>query len=511
MNITLKRHYGLILALVAIIAICIFGIGSVRIISYNFGEGKEIEIEEKNYTNTIELFDDSVVHEITISMANGDYEEMISTYQEAGLKEYFQADITIDGVEIKNIGIRLKGNLTLMQSLGGNMGGGDMGGGNGGQRPEMPEGFKLPEGVELPEGFEIPKDFVPPENPFSETLEEIEGEPPFLIKFDEFVVGQEYQGYTEIALRIGSFNSDAGLLKEQIAFYIHDQVGQIVPQTAYAYIKTDNQEPSLYVITENLDQTFIEKNFEDPDGILYKAGNFVGFEYLGEDPTLYAEKYEQETNVNKDDLSPLINFLKFVSESTDEEFEANLPKWIDMESFIRMMALDNLLKNDDSFVGMGSNYYLYYDKKTDQFTMLSWDMNLAMGSMGGGGGMGNRPARTKTAATETGATIANAENAEKFAQMRENMEKGGMGGGGMGRNGTNTLKTRFFANKNFSEMYNEEYARLKKLIYEDGLALEKVEELAKVFTTYNAGNKIMEQTKYDEAVTSLKSFIEQQK
>jgi len=307
-RLTIKRHYKLLILFVAGIAAGIF-FGGMRIIAYNFGSGDIAEVEGNNYENVVGLFDDETVHEISIAMNNGDYETMINTYKDVGEKDYFHADIIIDGVTVEDVGIRLKGNLTLSQSLGTKMGNGGGGGvpGNMGEMPEgmrPPEGMELPEGMVFPEGFEVPEGIAQgdfPGNPFSGEFEEAEGEPPFLIKFDEFVDGQTYQGHAEIAFRISS-NNDKALLVEQVAYYIHEEMGQVVPDTAYGYISLPDGEPCLYEIAEHVDEIYIDENFPNSDGVLYKAGNFVGFEYLGDDPTLYAEKFEQKTSLNDDDL-----------------------------------------------------------------------------------------------------------------------------------------------------------------------------------------------------------------
>lgn len=505
-NLKTRRHASLLILLGAFIVLALL-VGNFRIISYNFGDGDDIEIAGNNYENSIDLFDDSVMHEITISMNNGDYEKMITTYQETSEKDYFYADVTIDGVEIKNVGIRLKGNFTLSQALGTGMEGMNGGGPGDFERPEgmePPEGFEIPEGMELPEDIELPEDFELPQNregnPFSRDFGEIEGEPPFLLKFDEFVPGQTYQGYAEVALRI-SGNSDSALLVEQIAYFLHGEAGQIVPETSYAYVQTADQEPTLYELSEHIDEKYIEKHFPDSDGILYKAGNFTGFEYEGDDPELYADKFEQKTSINDDDMSQLIQFFKFVTESTDEEFENELPNWLDIESFVRLLALDDMLGNQDSFGGMGSNYYLYYDKNTKQFTMLSWDMNMAMGSMMGGG-MGRDMDDIMEDITE--------EDLEKFEEFMGNGDNGDKMGGGMKGNSENLLKERFFANEKFSALYDEEYARLKELVFGGDLALKKIEELAEVFTNYNDTHNVMDQSEYDKGVENIKDFIQQQ-
>ena len=271
MSITFKRHYRLVLALVLVVVLLVTLFPDTRIVAYTVA-GDEISPEDViNYDNDVDLFDDTVVHEIVVLISEENQEKMVTTYQETGEKDYFPADVIIDGVRINNVGIRLKGNASL-RSLGGRSGRGGFGGGRpgfgGGNRPAPPErGGENPfdgEGVPAPpwdgdgenpfegkgipappEGGENPHEGegvpAPPEggeNPFAmgghrggmptdggmpmgggmptggggET-----GKVPYLIKLDEYVDGQRYQGYAKIALRTYGASYDAAQLQEPVS------------------------------------------------------------------------------------------------------------------------------------------------------------------------------------------------------------------------------------------------------------------------------------------------------
>ncbi len=131
MSINFKRNYPIILLCIAVLSILAFVLGNERVIAYaTKSSATATDTTTTNgidYTNDINLFDDTVVHSIQVIMADEDYDSMITTYQETGLKEYFQADVIIDGVRINDVGIRLKGNASLRTALGGGM---DFGGGS---------------------------------------------------------------------------------------------------------------------------------------------------------------------------------------------------------------------------------------------------------------------------------------------------------------------------------------------------------------------------------------------
>lgn len=437
MDIKLKRHYKVLILF--IFTIFFFGliIGKTMMVPYSSGNQRKVSANPYNIENGIYIFDDSLVHDIKIDMTEEDYNLMITTFNETGEKEYFPVDIAIDGVTIKNVGLRLKGNSSL----------------NGLFRKNS-------------------------------AVQDVQA--PYLIKFDKYVKGQSYQGYKEIAVRTGSFNGGSALLEEPLSLFIYQKSGQIVPEYSYASVKVADNNSYYYVMCKNIDGNYIEKHFAGTDGILYKKGNSADFSYKGEDQTKYVSEYEQKTNKKNEDYSKLIKFLKFVSESSDEEFEEQLPDWLELDPFMKMIAINELIDNQDSFSSQSRNFYLYYNPETQKFTMLAWDFNLAFGRFGGGDR--NMPGRV----------------GNQTFQVPEGIMQGGM-------QGKNQLNERFFANEKFSQMYQERYDELSKKIYCDGSLLEEIDYIAEVFTGYNKKNNILDQNTYDAEVQKMKDYVNQKR
>jgi len=269
-------------------------------VPYSSGNQLNASANPNNIENEIYIFDDSLIHEIEIDMTEEDYDLMVTTFNETGEKEYFPVDITIDGITIKNVGLRLKGNSSLNGLFKKNSTGQDV-------------------------------------------------QAPYLIKLDKYVDGQSYQGYTEIAVRTGSFNGGSSLLEEPLSLFIYQEAGQVVPEYSYASVKVSDDKAYYYVLCENIDGNYIEKHFSGTEGILYKKGNSADFSYKGEDQTKYVSEYEQKTNKKNEDYTKLIAFLKFVSESSDEEFEKELPDWLELDSFMTMIAINELIDNRGFF------------------------------------------------------------------------------------------------------------------------------------------------------------------
>jgi len=541
MSLTLKRNLPLLILLAAMMAALVLVIGNQRIIAYTTSVSTRLSTAGGNdVSNTVALFDDSLVHEIQVLMSEDDYDSMITTYQQTGEKEYFQADVIIDGVRINDVGIRLRGNASLRTALGGGggagfgiFGGGQPDGvqfpegqmppfGEGGapeglqgfQPPQFGQGQELPEGMQgfqppagrgfqggqPPEGFESPQGAeeglggMQPggfqfgggmgREPISEELVKI----PFMIKFDEYVDGQTYQGYTAIAIRNYGTSYDEAMLQEPISNFAANLAGLPATETVFTGFSLNDEGERLYVVSELVDETYLAKHFPGTLGVLYKADVGASLSYAGEEPSSYANSFSQETRVNDADMKPLIDFMRFLDEADDATFEAELPQRLDVDAFANYLAINAMLVNTDSMLGMNNNYYLYYDEQAGKMTVLLWDTNESLSKLGGN---------------------------VSYSLDLNNLQAGFGGGGGMGRGGgigggSNTLLARFIANDTFRVLYQQKLQAVYDAVFVNDALVEKADEYAALVLAANERGLVDEQT-YTAAVESIKTFLQQRK
>ena len=360
---------------------------------------------------------------------------MLSTFREDGEKEYIRADITIDGTLIEDVGLRLKGNSTL-QSLSNN----SMGGGGGGGMTQL----------------------------FEDNPEEL----PWLISFDEYEEGRAYQGMTEIALRPAASGSEVAI-NEALALELTAESGQITQDYTFTSVTVNGSESAARIVVDTPDTEWAD---ELGSGILTKARAGGSLDYVGDDPTEYEDSFKQINAEGAYDLQPVMTLMKFLNESTDEEFAEELNDYVDTESFAKYVATQEILSNTDAMDGPGNNYYLWYDTTEKQFTVLSWDLNLALSGMGGGmgGGVGGMQQDTETgtatdiddtATTGEMPTLPDGMEMPEMPQPPEGMEMpdgmempGGEEGEGAGPSGgsdSGILKERFLDNEEFYAMYEQ--------------------------------------------------------
>lgn len=389
------------------------------------------------------LFADSASHTVSVTWNEDDYAAMIAAYEADGSKGWIAADITIDGTTVSNIGVRLKGNSTL-RSLSGDGGMGGPGGTSSGISSDVPESL------------------------------------PLLIRFDKYVDGQTYQGLSEVSLRPGS-----PVLNEALALALTEASGQATQRYAYTTYSVNGSATQTRLLVENPDEDYADSLF-GADGVLYKADAESSFTYQGDDLATYQDQFKQLNAEDTQTVQPIVGFLKWLSEASDEEFDAGLADRVDVESFARYAATMNLLVNGDDMAGPGQNYYLWYDLSSKKISVISWDLNLAMTgnataapdeqlAIGGGGGGGpmQPPGQDDggwapfagEAAEQTGTGAA-----EGTGQAAN--RSGGRGG--------NELKERFLASDAFHSVYDAAYSNLYAELYASGTATSLLDSIAAV-------------------------------
>jgi spore coat protein CotH len=381
------------------------------------------------------LFDSTVVHELEMTFDQTAYEEMIQTFVDTGDKQWIAADVVVDGSTYEQVGIRLKGNSSLMGLRQTGDGRGGAGGPGGGASADDPSSL------------------------------------PWLIRFDEFVDGQEHLGYDEIVVR--SNNTETSL-NEAVGLELVGRADLATQLSFPTRLRVNGSAAALRLVVESPDGRWEERNFEGA-GALYKSESTGDWSYRGDDPAAYEDVFDQETG--DANLVPLIELLDFLNNSDDATFASELADRVDVDAFARYLAVQELIANTDDIDGPGNNSYLRYSADTGRFTVVAWDLNLAFGSMGRG------------LAGQSGAGGAQEGGAQEGVEPPEGMRPpdGATGerpaGGGPGAGRSNPLVQRFDANAEFAARHDAALTDLRASLYASGTAAEILARRAAVLRT----------------------------
>ncbi|MFG3135979.1 CotH kinase family protein [Streptomyces sp. NPDC048211] len=541
--VRLRHHWKPAGALCAGLAVMLYAFGDARISPYVTSASRvEADTITENVAGTVGLYDTAVRHSIQLEYNQTDFDKMMKEFKKDGTKDPIPADLTIDGVYLQDVGIRLKGNSTLrsLQGGSGGMPGGGRaaaaGGGEGGERPGFPGAGEAGEGMQPPggggqaaggqaaggqaAGGQAAGGQAAGEQPagggqaaggqaagggagqaaggggmtqYNLSADKPE-ELPWLIKIDEYVEGRAYQGEREISLRPGA-NAQVPV-NEALALSLIDGTGEPAERYGFSTLKVNNRPTAVRLMVENPDTEYAEA--VEGESVVYKARAGGTFAYQGDDPSKYETSFRQLNKVGSQDLEPVMKLTKWVENSSDEEFTANLDEYVDVDSFAHYVATQNLLMNFDDMAGPGKNYLLGYDLNTKKFSVLGWDYNLTFSgdatagpddemSMGGGGG--GRPGGQ---AGQDGGQTGEAPEAPQGMPDRANMPDMPDGAGGPGAAGDDgakaagrgggmsghALKERFLGLDAFDAVYKEAYQDLYEKFFASGKATKTLKDLA---------------------------------
>ena len=200
---------------------------------------------------------------------------------------------------------------------------------------------------------------------------------PIKIDINEYKSDQQYDGLKKFNLHNGS--GDPSFIRENINYNILRMLGIKAPRTAYAKVFIDNTYMGLYRIVEQIHNTFLDTNFGNHDGNLYKqeGKGTAGFSlaWLGSNKEAYYASISLENHENKNDWSEFIHFLDILNNTPDNQFREAILPIFDVDEFLQILAFDLAVNNLDFYGNSGRNYYLY--SHNGKFHWIPWDYNLS--------------------------------------------------------------------------------------------------------------------------------------
>jgi len=196
----------------------------------------------------------------------------------------------------------------------------------------------------------------------------------FKVDFNNYIEGQDLLGIEK--LNLNNNFKDPSYMRERIAYDLMRFLKIPAPRTTYANIEINGNLLGLYTIVEPVDDQFVKDRFEISDGDLYKPeGVGASLAWLGEGIANYPG-LEIQSNEETSDHSAILSMIRELNLGSDYE------SVIDVDMFLRYLAVSTLLVNLDSYQGSAHNYYLY--EQEGVFTLVPWDLNMAFGSFNKG-------------------------------------------------------------------------------------------------------------------------------
>ena len=320
--------------------------------------GANVSMSGKDYASRMQaleaLFKNTTLGTITITIAEDQWEQMISNTNNGKKDSYVKADFQYekDGAVYKmsEIGIRNRGNST----------------------------------------YRAPADK-------NGNLQQAH----FRLKFDEYYDDKAH--HMEKALKgmnLKFMVSDSSYVQEMYSYDLFRRFGVwTAPHCAYSklYIKIGDKEPAYYGIYKTIEpigKQYIkarlgDEMFAGDEGNLWKclyqhsgAANLkdTNSDKFGVDKDMYTPTYSLKTN--EEDLNTvkeeLKTFIKTLNSKSGSEFESWIAENFDVDGFLKTLAVSVACGMWDDYWRNSNNYYLYFDGAKTFFIPYDYDNCLGV-------------------------------------------------------------------------------------------------------------------------------------
>ncbi|MDD3122732.1 MAG: CotH kinase family protein [Candidatus Izemoplasmatales bacterium] len=191
---------------------------------------------------------------------------------------------------------------------------------------------------------------------------------------------------------------DEAMISEAFSYYLYDKAGVTVSNASYGIVYFQIGDTlvgfGFYTIIEPVDQEFLKKNYKSDAigdyGDLYKATDTSGEATLSTD-------YDGIIGINQNELNIRYSYalknntidgtrqnhnilIDFINDINDiDYFASHVVELIDVDQFLRALAIGYLLGNTDDYRYNYNNYYLYFNVYTGKAEFIPFDLDNTLG------------------------------------------------------------------------------------------------------------------------------------
>ena len=205
----------------------------------------------------------------------------------------------------------------------------------------------------------------------------------FRLSFNTFVAGRDFHGVEK--MNLNSETNDPSMLRSKLSWHLFRHLGIPASRSNHVLLYINNEFYGVYINTEHIDEKFVRSRFGTNDGNLYKCLWPAGLEYLGPDQDDYKledngrRAYELHINDEWDDYGDLTRLITVLHQFSGTKLMEELEKEMNVQQYIKIMAVDVMTGNWDGYIGNQNNYYLYRDPVTGRFEYIPYDLDNTWG------------------------------------------------------------------------------------------------------------------------------------
>ena len=257
--------------------------------------------EVQNYPNA-PIYDPGILRTFFIEFENADWEAEMVAFNNTDVD--IPATVTVDGRVYRDVGVHFRGNSSF-------------GVGNGYKR-----------------SLNLAFDFI----------------------HDDQSIG----GYR--TLNFLNANTDPTMMRTVVSMHIARQY-IAAPKTNFVRVVINGENWGTYENAQQFNKEFVKDNFGTTKGARWKipqgGGTGGGFMFQGDDASRYNRTFQIKSKDEPEAWAALVDLVKTLNTTPVESLEAALASRVDMDAYLRFLALDNVMISADAFFQRVSDYSLY--------------------------------------------------------------------------------------------------------------------------------------------------------
>jgi spore coat protein CotH len=214
--------------------------------------------------------------------------------------------------------------------------------------------------------------------------------PGLRVDFDHYSAGQQFLGLKSFVL--DNLSQDFSGIKETVAMRFFTRLGIPTPRETHARLFVNGRYAGLYAVVESVDKTMMGRLFGSingniqNDGYLFEYNYVIGsswrFGYEGSNLTPYKTRFDIKTNESHAESriwGPIEELVRMVNDTPTDRFEQTIGERLDLGAFVRYIAAQNFIAQDDGFNGYDgmNNFYFYRLEDSTKHTFIAWDEDVA--------------------------------------------------------------------------------------------------------------------------------------
>ena len=209
------------------------------------------------------------------------------------------------------------------------------------------------------------------------------------IKLDWTNDDQSYKSVETLNLNAGGL--DPSKLRDAFSYWLFQQAGVPAPRTTFAELtltipgRFEKETLGLFTIVEQVNKSFLKDRFGSKKGLLMKPEGIASMEYHGDDWRFYAPLYRPDNTPSAAQSRRVMDFAHLVNHGSEQEFQDSIATYLDVDGFLRFIAVNALIVNLDTLLAMPQNYYLHLGRDTNKFVFFPWDLDISFASWPLGG------------------------------------------------------------------------------------------------------------------------------